>query len=298
MKAFNDIVTFGSGIHPNFVASDSSTPSTPDGTEYIAEIINQGWCGPQQDWMDYASLTPTGVIDSTGTSQIREAIQKGNGIGPGKYVQWGLASDPSVTGDRVLLLSEQGVLIAAYADLDAACYVGDANNATVAAAGGKFYRSSDAAGTTPDIAGPYIQLPAQPHPTYLKQYIGALSGGDFTVSGGGITTIPRCVAIPYKTLNGIWRLIYNFEGSRGTATNNIDVTFSGVTFKTGTDQAVSCTQSNTAVGSIDGFAASGTGTINHDLQIGGTKANSSGDVELDSKPPWADDFEFFWGITY
>ena len=61
-----------------------------------------------------------------------------------------------------MLLSEQGVLIASYPDLDAATWVGDAggtHNAAVHAGGGKFYRSSDAPGTTPNPAGPYLQLP-------------------------------------------------------------------------------------------------------------------------------------------
>lgn len=159
MKSYDNIVTFYSGSGLDTLAVNSSTPATPDGTEYIAELINQGMFGWQQDLMDYASLTPTGVIDIKGTNQLREAIQLGNGVGPGKLVGWFLDDDPSVTGDRVLLMQGQGVLISVYPDLDAVVYVGDGNNATVHAGGGKFYRSSDAGGTTPNIAGPYLQLP-------------------------------------------------------------------------------------------------------------------------------------------
>jgi hypothetical protein len=159
MIAIENVNTYVSGTFPNTVAVNSSGPATQDGFEFIAEWINNSVIGNQQDWMDYAGLTPNGVTESAGVSQIRNAVQLGNAIGPGIGVQWWKNDDPSVTGDRVLLLQGQGVLIASYPLLDAACYVGDANNAAVAAGGGKFYRSSDAAGTTPNIAGPYIQLP-------------------------------------------------------------------------------------------------------------------------------------------
>jgi hypothetical protein len=86
-------------------------------------------------------------------------LQKGFGSAPGTIDEWANALDPAVSGHRAILLQGQGVLIASFPDLDAAVYVGDGNNAAVAAGGGKFYRASDAAGTTPNIAGPYLILP-------------------------------------------------------------------------------------------------------------------------------------------
>ncbi len=174
MKDNAAIQTYSSGAFPNVVAINSTGAATQDGTEYIAEQINNGMFGWMQALMDYASLTPDGVIEAAGASQILEAIQKGFGVGPGKLVGWFLDDDPSVTGDRVLLLQEQGILIASYTELVTATYVGDGNNATVHAGGGKFYKSSDAAGTTPDIAGPYLQLPASRGYTLRGLDLGAL----------------------------------------------------------------------------------------------------------------------------
>lgn len=159
MKDWASVQTYKSGTFPNVLAIDSTGAATPDGTEYIAAQINNGIFGWMQDFMDYAGLTPDGVIEAAAACQLREAIQKGNGIGPGKLVGWFLDDDPSVTGDRVLLLEGQGILHASYPELTVAVYVGDANNAAVAAGGGKFYKSSDAGGLTPSTSGTYLQLP-------------------------------------------------------------------------------------------------------------------------------------------
>jgi hypothetical protein len=162
MKDWGAIQTYKSGTFPDVIAVDSSGAATPDGTEYIAAQINNGIFGWMQALMEYAGLTPDGVIEAAGGgSQILEALIKGFGVGPGKLVGWFLDDDPSVTGDRVLLLQGQGILHASYPELLAAVYVGDAANAAVAAGGGKFYKSSDAAGTVPDTTatGVYLQLP-------------------------------------------------------------------------------------------------------------------------------------------
>jgi hypothetical protein len=150
-----------SGSYPNVLAINASGPGTTDGTEYSAGGINNGYQAFSQNILNYAGLTPDGVSESTGgsSSQIIEAIQKGFGIGPGKLVGWYLDDDPSVTGDRVLLLNGQGVLRATYADLDAACYVGDGNNAAVAAGGGAFYRADNSDGSSPSTTGVYLILP-------------------------------------------------------------------------------------------------------------------------------------------
>jgi len=155
MKTWEAIQTFISGVFPNAVAINSTGAGTQDGTEYIAEQINNGLFGPTQALMDYASLTPDGVTEAAGASQLLEAIRLGHGIGPGIYKQWGKFDDPSVTGDRVLLLSGQGILIASFTALVSACYVGDGNNATALF----FYKSVLADGVTRDIAGPFFILP-------------------------------------------------------------------------------------------------------------------------------------------
>jgi hypothetical protein len=300
MKKFEDILSFKSGIFPDCLAIDSVTPSSADGTEFIQAMINNGTFGPLQALIDYANIVPDGVIEAAGTAQILDAINKGYGVGPGKYVQWGLDDDPSVTGDRVLLLSGQGVLIASYPDLDAATWIGGDTAAQVAAiaAGKKFYRSSDAAGTTGDAAGPYLQLPEN-NPTVKKQYLG--DGTDFTVtSSPAVTVLNRAVAIPYQTNDGTWRLRFNIVYQVSTASRtSLTMTISGVVFKnsTASPQYVSCSNQASPVTSSETVINTGNVFVFHNT-ANTAKYLFYGDVELESKPTWADDFSIPWGITY
>lgn len=139
---------------PDTLAVNASGPSATDGTEFVKGFIDDIW-GWFQAMLDYASLTPTGVSEGPGASQMLEAIGKGFGIGPGLGVTYWKEGDPSVNGDRVLLLNGQGILRANFAELDAAVYVGDGNNGTADA----FYRADDAAGTIRNIAGIYLIMP-------------------------------------------------------------------------------------------------------------------------------------------
>jgi hypothetical protein len=145
-------------VFPGTLAINASGPSATDGTEFVKGMIDDIW-GWYQAMLDYAGLTPSGVTEAPGASQMLEAIGKGFAVGPGFGVTYYKDGDPAVNGDRVLLLNGQGILRANYPELDAAVYVGDANNAAVAAGGGKFYRADDAAGVTPNIAGIYLILP-------------------------------------------------------------------------------------------------------------------------------------------
>ncbi len=158
VKAEN-IFTYLTGVHPNALAVNSTGAATQDGSEFIAEYMNNFILGPWQALFNYASITPNGVTESAAASQWLTCIEKGYAVGPGKLVCSFLNTTPAVSGDRILLLQGQGIVIANYTALDAATYVGDGNNATEAAGGGKFYRSSDSGGATPNIAGPYLQLP-------------------------------------------------------------------------------------------------------------------------------------------
>jgi hypothetical protein len=146
------------GSYPNTVGQNASGAGATDGTPYIKDVIDDLW-GARQAIMDYAGLTPNGVTEAAGASQFIEAVQKATGTGAGYGVTYWKDGDPAANGDRVLLLSGQGVLRSNYPDLDAAVYVGDGNNAAVAAAGGAFYHADDAAGTIPNTAGLYLILP-------------------------------------------------------------------------------------------------------------------------------------------
>jgi len=165
MKDWAAVQAFKSGTFPDVLAINSTGAATQDGTEYIAEQINNGMFGPTQAMMDYAAGSsnpdvgtvgvPNGVTEAAGFSQLIEAMHKGFGIGPGVYKPYGKFSDPSVTGDRILLLSGQGILIASFPELVAATYVGDGNNATAPF----FYKAVLADGLTRNVAGPFFILP-------------------------------------------------------------------------------------------------------------------------------------------
>lgn len=150
--------TFTDGaVFPDTAAVNASIPSAQDGTEFTKAMVDDIW-GFNQALLDHAGMTPDGFAEAAGASQRLEALQKAF-IGPGEIVEWNLAADPATAGRRRLLLNGQGILRANYVDLDAAVYVGDANNAAVEAAGGAYYRADDAAGTIPNIAGVYLILP-------------------------------------------------------------------------------------------------------------------------------------------
>lgn len=145
-------------VFPNTVGVNASGPGATDGFEYVANFVNDNNLGPFQMILNRAGMTPNGVVESDSASQIREALQRIS-VAPGVEVGWHRAVDPATAGFRLLLLYGQGVLITNYPELDAANYVGDGNNATVAAEGGGYYRADDAAGTIPNIAGIYIIMP-------------------------------------------------------------------------------------------------------------------------------------------
>ena len=142
------------GAFPNYEAVNVSAPGAGDGTEFIAAMVNDIW-GRAQALMDYAGLSPDGVQEAPGTAQIISAIGRGFGVGPGVGVTYWKNDDPSVFGDRVILLIGQVIEIATYPLLAAAVYCGNANNATAPA----FFKTSDLAGTVRDTGGTYMVMP-------------------------------------------------------------------------------------------------------------------------------------------
>jgi hypothetical protein len=245
------------------------------------------------------------VAESDTVSQELEAIQKGFNVGPGLGSTWFLDDDPSVSGHRALLLSEQGVLIASYPELDAATWIGGDTAAQVAAqaAGQKFYRSSDAAGLTGNAAGPYLQLPAGNN-TFFKQYLGDGTGSlDFTVTGSpAILTTERAIAIPYKTIDGSWRVLFSVAVTVASGTRtSFTLTISGFLTKNVAGWNQSVYGSSNSASALMSQQISGvntnTFTITH---ASATTANYriAGDVELNAKPDWADDVVYPQCITY
>lgn len=318
MKKFEDILVNKTGLFPDCVAINSTGAATPDGSEYVAGTINNSNHGTLQAFMDYADDgtnipalsgtpgVPDGVIEAAGASQILEALQKGNAVGPGMYVQRAINDTPAVWGDRVLELSGQGVLVASYPDLNNATWIGGNDAAQVAAkaAGEYFWRADDAIGTTPLAAGPYLMLPGQP--PFEHQYNGVTGGAaadEFTISSSvAITTLYNATAIYYETNNGVPRLNFNFGMlvASGSRTTNA-VTISGVTFKTGANRIAVAGGTHTTTAYISGvFPTGGGGVITFAHASANTSIyQASGDVEIDAKPSWAiADPDKIWYITY
>ena len=140
---------------PNTLAVNVSVPGAGDGTEFVALMVNDIW-GRAQALLNYAGLTPDGVMEAPNTAQILTAIGKGFAVGPGLGVTYWKNGTPAANGDRVLLLQGQVITAASYPLLCAAVYVGDASNPTAPA----FYYTSDAGGTTRSTASKtYMVLP-------------------------------------------------------------------------------------------------------------------------------------------
>ena len=159
MQDYAATFTNFSGAFPDILAINASGPSATDGTEFVANMINDSMWGVMQMILNRAGLSPNGVLESDSASQIKEALQKGFGAPVGVPTQWHIDDDPGTSGHRALLLNGQGILRANYVELDAACYVGDGNNAAVAAAGGGYFRADNSDGSSPNIAGIYLILP-------------------------------------------------------------------------------------------------------------------------------------------
>lgn len=314
MKKVETTNTFVTGVFPDTLAINSTGAGTQDGFEFIAEYLNNMVVGPQQAIMDYAAGNtnpdvgtvgvPNGVTEAAGFSQLIESIHKGFGIGPGVYKPYGKFLDPSVTGDRILLLSNQGVLISSFPELVAATYVGDGNNPTAPF----FYKSVLADGLTRDTAGPFFILPPA-NPTYQRKY--SEDGGDFTVTqtgGAGAWSDTGSIITPFQTSNGQWYADFNMSGSYASGTlSSFGISISGITFKnvSNFDQSVTFYDGGSAGrGSTVYFTCRADPNASTITMLGAASVTLNNRwgfsrvLALESEPTFADGHTFPWGITY
>lgn len=122
----------------------------------------------------------------------------------------------------------------------------------------------------------------------VGENLSALRQYTLTVTGTNWTTV-RAVGVPYRTLDGVWRLRFNITGTTSSSSRtSYLVTISGVAFKSGAGnyQAISAfspSGSGFALGQM--FTGLGNGELTIVHASGTTGAYSfSGDVELDAKP--------------
>ncbi len=299
------------GVFPNAVLIDASGPGLTDGSELVALNQNDGFEPFQQALMDYAAGgvnapagtvgVPNGVSEATGVSQMLDAIQKGNAVGPGIGVRWTKEDDPSTTGDRVLILSGQGVLRSVYPDLDTAVYVGDVANATAEF----YYHADDSAGTSRNIAGVYLILGRQP--IYVsKTYLG--DGTDFTVSAPlDPTWVTSSKTYAVLTISESFPVIEFWINGRmdNASISSYFLRMSSTTFKSNPsppsdlDWPITLSLNTTSISLASSYGLQGTG----DIILGfGTSFNNRitchGRVPLETLPSWATEPEYQIGITY
>lgn len=139
---------------PDTEAVNATGASATDGTEFVKVMIDNYMFGRQQALLNHVGITPDGNSEADGASQEIEALQR-MGMYPGQFTISAWNDDPATLGIRVLMLQGQGIVRANYADLDAAVYVGDGDNATASA----FYHADNSDGSSRNTAGAYLILP-------------------------------------------------------------------------------------------------------------------------------------------
>jgi len=117
--------------------------------------------------------------------------------------------------------------------------------------------------------------------------LSALRQYTLSVSGTNTWVTERAVGIPYRTLDGTWRLRFNISGSHTSATTT-SLTVSGVVFKTlpGPTTRQACHANDNSGGSApsNNFCQGGSSTISINHASANTQNTVFGDVELDGQP--------------
>ncbi len=121
----------------------------------------------------------------------------------------------------------------------------------------------------------------------IKQYV---AGSDFTISSDANATVSfnRSVIVLYQTYDGAWRAIININLTHGADVAH-SITITGLTFKnsSGFFQSMSCSGTDLTEPST-AYARPNESVITVSHTVGAVTTRVSGDVELDSKPSWAD----------
>ncbi len=116
------------------------------------------------------------------------------------------------------------------------------------------------------------------------------NGVALDVTSADTFTVTRAVFVPYYcAASATWRMKFNGRGANNVARDTLTITIAGVTFDSVADQAISAFGNSSTSGNM-GFADNNT----DDLKVYNGSASTtiwvfSGDVELESRPTWADD---------
>jgi hypothetical protein len=123
----------------------------------------------------------------------------------------------------------------------------------------------------------------------LKQYVG---GVDFSIVGEGSNPLPagwnlrRAIAIPYQTLDGAWRMQFNLSASI-TSSTAAKFSITGITTKNDSNYFQVLATLGTGVGGY-AYMDPNNSKITWASETPYSNLVVNGDIELDSKPTWAD----------
>jgi len=117
-----------------------------------------------------------------------------------------------------------------------------------------------------------------------KQYDDSIVTFSSTPAGWSVV---RAVFIPHQTSDGAWRLKFNISADSITSTATMDFGIDGVTFKNVSGYFQACTAAGDNGGGY-AQATPNTGTVVLRYNAARTTGRASCDVELDSKPTWAE----------
>ncbi len=119
-----------------------------------------------------------------------------------------------------------------------------------------------------------------------KQYVG---GTDFTIASDAAATVAfiRSVIVPYQTYDGAWRAKFNVSVTHGSETNH-SLTITGLTFKNVSNFFQSVLLGGDSGDTGRAYTRPNEEVITIEFNTASTSTRISGDVELDSKPTWAD----------
>ena len=151
-----------------------------------------------------------------------------------------------------------------------------------------YYVGSESVGTSGQVltsngAG---SAPSMADPTMPKQYTEA--DGDFTITVANATlaSVVSFVLVPYQTTDGAWRLIGNGTITLDGTADDFHIKLSGITFSGDHQPIVVLTADYEDIAIA--FCASGDDYLNMRSNNARAVWRVSFDVELDSKPSWAD----------
>lgn len=123
------------------------------------------------------------------------------------------------------------------------------------------------------------------HENRLDNYVGenlsAVRQYNLTVTGTGFTST-RAVGIPYKTLDGTWRLRFNIVGTRTSSATWL-LSVSGIT-TVNVRQAIASNDDSGGSAQSNAFAEASSSTIQLTHAAAFTGATCAGDIELTGKP--------------